>query len=702
MSKPTAVRQRSHLFLATRLALASLAGIAASGVHAEDEAALPTITVTGEKIDRSQQATTTAVTVFQTPKVDDGQNHSINDLAQEVPNATRNAAGGINVRGVAGSGPTTGVFTFISGARPRMSTTVDGAPETWAGQQYLDVGLWDVEQVEVLRGPQSTIQGRNAIAGAVVVNSKDPSFTREGAVRVGGESEEGRAYLAGMLSGPVVADELAFRVAAEVAKGQGFIDYDGDFPWDPSRVQNHTVRAKLLWTPSAAPDFKARLTLVNRAYEGEYLNRIEAPCSSAACGNDKDLFENYAFYGKTSNTRRQDSKGNTANVDVDYQFGKAVSGHLLYSHGNDKLHFDESGANRFYLDQDQRSNTLEGRLVFDPEDGRISGVAGLYYFDRKQDLVAADDFAVTFAGDDKVETVAGYGEATVGLADRLDLVAGARVERESQKRKLDAWPGTPFAGVVDTDKGETLFLPKLGLQYKLQDTTLGFTARKGYNPGGGGLDWNTSAYYEYDKEEVLTYEATSRSVLLGKRLSINATAFFNEYKGYQALYNRRLVNIGKGNSYGLEVDAAARVSPSLSLYGSIGLLHTEVKDGGVYGRAIEGNKFDSAPSMTANLGFKQKFADHWYLAGNLGYTGEYFSGIDNDPREKAGDYVLANLQAGYDRDAFSVRIYVKNLFDQDVLYAKDIGSERWPSTQEVIVGDVGAPRTFGVTLDYWF
>ncbi|KAF0812624.1 Pesticin receptor [Andreprevotia sp. IGB-42] len=704
MRKSTATRQRSYrLFLATRLALASLAGIAASGaVYADDAVTLPTVTVTGEKIDRSQQDTTTAVSVFQTPKVDDGQNHNINELAQEVPNATHNAAGGINIRGVAGSGPTTGVFTFISGARPRVSTTVDGAPETWAGQQYLDVGLWDVEQVEVLRGPQSTIQGRNAMAGAVVVNTKDPSFTLEGAARVGVENEDGRTYVAGMVSGPIVSDELAFRLAVEGTKGNGFIDYQGSYPWDPSELQNYTVRGKLLWTPSAAPQLKAKLTLIDRKYKGEYLNRIETPCSNADCSNEGDLFKNYAFYGKSSNTRRQDSKGDTANIDIDYQFNDVTTGHLLYSRGNDKLHFEESGADRFFLDQDQKSNTLEGRVVYNPKEGRVSGVAGLYYFDRKQNLLAADPLAITFTGDDKVETIAGYAEATIGLNERFDLIAGGRVERESQKRDLDAWPGKPWAGVVDTDKSETMFLPKIGVQYKLADTTLGFTVRKGYNPGGGGLDWVTSAYYEYDKEEVVTYEATSRSVLLDNRLSLNATAFYNNYTGYQALYNYRLVNIGKGTSYGLELDAAAQVTTGLSLYGSVGLLHTEVTDGGQYGARIKGNEFDSAPALTANLGFRQKFGGYWFVSGNVSYTGEYFSGIDNDNREKAGDYVLANLQAGYDHGNYAIRFYVKNLFDQDILYAKNIGSDRWPSTQEMIVGDVGAPRTFGVVLDYRF
>ncbi|WP_375591675.1 TonB-dependent receptor [Chitiniphilus eburneus] len=700
MSKHTAARQRSYrLFVATRLALASLAGVTVTGMaYAEDAVTLPTVTVTGEKIDRSQQDTTTAVSVFQTPKVDDGQNHDIVELQQEVPNTTRNAAGNINIRGVDGNGPVSGGVALMTGTRARISTTVDGVNETWAGQQYMNVGLWDVEQVEVLRGPQSTIQGRNAIGGAVVVNTKDPTFDWEGAVRAGYENEDGRGYLAGVISGPIVDKELAFRIAAEGTKGHGFIDYEGDYPWDPSELQNHAIRGKLLWTPSAVPELKAKLTLQNRKYEGEYLNRVEALCTTPDCTNEGDL-KDYTFSSLNAYTRRQDSRSNNANIDVEYAFSEALTGHLLYSRGNDKLHFEQSDKWLFSMDQKQDSNTLEARMVYAPRDGRISGVAGLYYFDRDQDLLVGDTNPtyVTIEGTDKVKTYAGYGEATIGLSEHIDLIAGARIEREQQNRDLVAWG----ADLV-TDVGETLFLPKVGVQYKLPQTTFGFTVRKGYNPGAGSLDWNTNEYYEYDKEEVIAYELSSRSLLLNNRVSFSATAFYNDYSGYQAFNGRRVVNIDKGVTYGLELDMAAQVSSSLNLYGSVGLLRSDVKDGGEGSAAFDGNDFNYAPSFTANVGFSQKFAGYWSVSGNVSYTGEYYSGIDNDEREKAGDYTLANLQLAYDKGNYAIRLYVKNLFDEEILYDKTVTTERWPGTRPVMEANVGAPRTFGIIADYRF
>jgi len=689
--------------LLARLAWASL--LAAGAARADESPAtqitppvLPMVTVTGEKIDRSQQDTSTAVTVFQTPKVDDGQNHTVNELAQEVPNATRNAAGNINLRGVDGNGAVYGGPALLTGTRTRISTTVDGVNELWAGQQYTNAGLWDVAQVEVLRGPQSTLQGRNAIGGAVVVNTNDPTFAWEGALRAGYENADGRGYLAGMVSGPLVAGELAMRLTAEGSQGKGFIDYDssGNFPWNPAEQHNTAVRGKLLWAPSALPQLKAKLTLQSRSFEGEYLSRIEALCSTPDCTNEGDLFKQYKFYALNAYTRRNDSRTDNANVDVEYQFSDALTGHLLYSRGKDTLRFLQSDVWAFTMEQKQSSDTLDARLVYAPGQGRVSGVAGLYYYHRHQDLVVGDTAPayVTIQGSDRIKTLAAYGEASIALAGPLSLVAGARLEREQQNRNLIAW-GDPLA----TDVGETLLLPKLGLQYKLPETTLGLTVRKGYNPGAASLDWNTNEYYEFGKEQALTYELSSRSLLLDKRVSVNATAFYNDYKGYQAFDGRRVVNIAQGRSYGLELEAAARLTAGFSVYGAVGLLHTRISDDRA---AFDGHAFNYAPRLTANLGFSQRFAGYWLLSGNVSRTGRYFSAIDNDVREQAGGFTLANVQLAYDRGSYAVRLYVKNLFDQDTMYDKTVTSERWPGTRPVMEANVGAPRTVGISADYRF
>ncbi|HSX60375.1 MAG TPA: TonB-dependent receptor, partial [Tahibacter sp.] len=651
-------------------------GVAVREAGSGDEQRLSTIVVTGEKIDRPLHETTTAVSVLRDDATDSGQTRSVYDLAGRVPNVITNAAGLPSIRGVAGAGPANGVFSFISGARPRISTSVDGAAETWSGQRYVDAGLWDVEQVEVLRGPQSTTQGRNTIAGAIVVNTKDPTFDREAAARAGYENEDGKALLAGMISGPL-SDDVAFRVAAESLRGHGFIEYvDADWPWDPSQIRRYNLRGKLLWKPRDLPGLSVKFTLSRRDQKGEYLNTVDGD----------DLFA-YRFHGIASNTRYQDSSNTTATADAAYAFSDAWSGHFLYSRGDYSAHFQESGTDRFSLDLDETSDTLEARFVHAPRDSASHGVIGAYYYRRAQDLLAAPD---GFVGDDHVTTAALFGDGTLALGERWKLLAGGRFERERQERDVIAWPGRPWQGRVLTDISDPIFLPKLGASVDLAPaTTLSLTGRKGYNAGGGSIDWITSEFYEYEKEEVETYELGLRSQPGDGRLQLAANLFHSDYDGYQALLDRRFVNVPRGRSRGAEFEATARLSERFELNGSVGWLDTEVTRADAANPQILGNEFNNAPHLTASLGFKAYAGEHVFFGAQLNRVGRYFSEIDNDPALRAGGYTLANIDAGYETTHCTVRAYVRNLTNEDVLYYRTSS-----------LGQVGAPRTFGVIVDW--
>ncbi|MBP8170845.1 MAG: TonB-dependent receptor [Pseudomonas sp.] len=649
---------------------------------------LQAVMVSGEKLERSLKETTTAVSVLSGADVDTGELQSVYNIGNRVPNLTKNGAGLVNIRGVEGTGPASGVFTLISGARPRISTTVDGSAEAWSGQQYLDVGLWDVKQVEVLRGPQSTTQGRNAIGGAIIVETNDPSFTWEGATRAGWETEDGRGQLAGVVSGPLIENELAFRLAAEGLKGNTYTDYSAingqtGKPWtvDPSAVEKHSIRGKLLWTPEAISDLSAKLTVAQRKHDGAYLNWAE--------GDPKD----YEFTGATSNTRVSDTDSTVVSTDIEYGLSESLTAHLLLSHTDYQAHFTESGADNFQMDQDEKTDTLEARLAYAGLDNDVDGVVGVYYSKRDQDLLAAPN---GFVGDDQTKTSAVFGESTVGLTERLDLILGARLEREEQTRDVTAWPGAAWQGLVQTDIGETMLLPKLGLSYAITpQTTLGLTAREGYNPGGGSLDWNTSEFYEYDKEEVKTYEFSSRSLLLNNRLSLNANLFFNDYTDYQALQNRRFTNVKGGETYGFEIDATAYLDDRLEVFGSLGLLHSKVTEANAENPGIEGNEFSSAPDYTAGLGFKKTLDSGFFFGGDVSYVAEYYSDLENTKGLEAGDYLLTNLNAGYEADEYSIRLYSRNLFDEETIYRTNAnwgGNSYW----------VGAPRTLGIVADYRF
>lgn len=637
---------------------------------------LPTVTVTAEKINRSQRDTSTAVTVVQNAAA--LTMHSLYDTATLAPNTVHNESGIPNIRGITGSGPATGYNALESGARPRVSTTIDGVAESWAGQRYMNATLWDVEQVEILRGPQSTTQGRNAIAGAIVAKTRDPVFDWEGALRTGYESLEKRSTLAGMVSGPLLEDELAFRLTAEQSKSTSFIDYRlANLPFDARAAEYQGVRGKLLWQPKSLPGFTAKLTLSHRNNEGAYLNRV-----------DSSHIGDYVMSSAgTRNTRIQDSHNTTVSTDIGYQINDALSTQWLLSHSNDQSKFLESSAERFNLDQQEDSNTLEGRLIYDPASGPFRGTLGVYSYTRHQDLVISPN---SFVGNDKVRTHALYGESTLSLNPQFDLLLGARVEREAQKRDV-----TAYYGSVKTDIAETLFLPKVGLNYKLSEqTVIGLSARRGYTPGAGALD-EDDKFYEYGKEEVTTYELSSRSSLFDQRLNLNGNLFYNEYTDLQDMVGGRLKNIPKGVSYGLELEATALLRRGLEVSASLGLLHSEIKTSLPGNPELVGNEFSQAPNTTFALGFKQQLASGMFFGAEARHVGAYASGVSADPKYRAGDYTVLNANVGYKQPRYTVRGYVNNLLNEEIVYSRR-GNSRFQ------YAEVGAPRTVGVTVDYRF
>lgn len=647
---------------------------AAAACAADADTVLDKVTVTGEKMKRSLAKTTTAVSVLQGERVDTGEVSSVNEVAAMVPNMTLNAVGGVNIRGVEGAGPGVGFYSFVGGGRPRISTSLDGVADVWTGQQYLDSDVWDVKQVEVLRGPQSTTQGRNALGGAVLVQTNDPTFHREGAVRLGWEDTDGRANVAGMLSGALVEDELAYRLTANAVKGHGFINYTGvTGGQDPSALQRTNVRGKLLWKPKSMPQLQARLTVAHRDYQGEYLNLITGPDLGA-----------YTYKASaSSNARIQDSQNTTTTLDTEYDFQNGVTGHLQYSYSDNHIGFEQYPS-RMSLALDDQNHTLEGRLVFQRPQAALSGVLGVYAYQRDQDLHAFTATATTFKGNDKVTTLATYADGELALSDRWSLLAGLRAERETQNRDI-RYNGSP----IKADIGKTLLLPKVGISYQWSPATqMSLTVRQGYNPGGVSVDEN-NVVFTYGSEKVNAYEYALKTRLNGVLLGANL--FYNDYTDYQMSYASRLRNVPEAHSAGLELSAAASIIGGLEVNAGLGLLRSKVDKAPAGAGGIAGKEMTYAPELTATLGLKKQWGS-WTAGANLQHVGEYYTDTANSSTTMGGDYTLLNLNLAYAvNDDTTVRAYMKNALNEDITLGKR-------STGFY----VGAPRTVGMNVDYRF
>lgn len=712
------------VYRASFLAAASLTlsvPVAASDPEAGSSATLQAITVTGEKADRSAFDTITGTTVFTEDDIRKSTDKNALDLIQETPNVTIGGYGGIaNIRGVDGNGGGKSSYSWVGATRPRTATVIDGVNQIWTGGNVLNNALWDVEQVEVLRGPQSTSQGRSAIGGAIVVKTRDPSFQNEGAIRLGMEqaNDKNQYRTAAMLSGPMT-DDLAYRLSADYVTGEDFIDYidnsdNLDYNTDPDDVTSADLKAKLLWEPASISGLSARFDIQHQQQEGPYLH-------SVISGDDGDYEAPMldADGNSAVNHRIGDTTMDTYISNIQYAINPDIRATLITSYSQFDSEYYHNQENRsFKMDSwDQDTINVEGRINFLKNGSDLGGLIGVSAIRDDQDLHLyyvdddGDYSSDLFLGDTRTTTLSVFGEADYSLTDRLDVIVGGRVENESQERNAE-WLGVA-TGLDNDDRDDTYLLPKVAFLYTLSENhNIGLDVRRGYTPGGLGWDRNnrssgaSNTAYEYDPEYVTAVELSSKNRFWDNRASLNLNAFYNDYTDYQAYAGSGvefgdgttgggIANVDKATTYGLELEARVSVTELTEVFANASVLHTEVDEYDA-NPDWEGNELPFAANQTFGAGIDQRFTDALSGRVSVKHVGEYYDDLDNDSgaddgSDKVGDYNLVNVALAYELGNATLQVYANNLTNEYVVTYND------GLTQNVL-----APRTIGATVDYTF
>lgn len=559
-----------------------------------------TIIVTGEKFNRTLQETVASVSVTGAKQIE-AQN--IQTL-QEIYNRTANVAEtygsyGFTIRGMSNRGVSAG------GNGSLATVYIDGAPMPTTVLHAAPTDTWDVDQVEIFRGPQSTLQGLNALAGAVHVRTRDPQFYWDGKAQVRATLEE--AYQVSVAGGgPIVDDQLAFRVSADYRDERGII-YNPTRDGYEDALSTINLRGKLLWLPEALPGFEAKLGFTHYERDGGYYY-IYTDLA------EPDFFDNRVNRSNVENFI--EANVDIASAELSYEIDPALTLTSVTSwnkvsedgqYDGDGTAQDESFGQQ---NRDYETFTQELRLAYDGD--WLSGLLGVFYYNRDnvkhtdsrtlvplptetavgllmqggldqataQTVVDLYTQAVpnivvdyTSLAPNNVKTMAVFGDATIDLTDQLSLIAGFRYDHEESRvevRQTAAFAGAypnpanygPLApaiaglnagvqGLVDqagnstpvTSRDFDAFLPKFGLDYEWSPRlSTAITIQRGYRSGGTSSNTARSLEVPYDPEFTWNYEFSLRSEPMdGVRL--NANAFYINWTDQQ-------VNVNFGlNSY---------------------------------------------------------------------------------------------------------------------------------------------------------
>jgi len=658
-------------------------------VMAEEPSQTDVMIVTGEKIDRDIKDTTTAITVIDGQDIEKTGAKTINDVVIEAPNVVSSGFGSINIRGVNGSGAATGFYAIRSGARQRVDTNVDGVSDAFTGYNFSGSGVWDVQQIEVLRGPQSTTQGENSIGGAISVKTNDPTFAPEYAIRGGAEIYENGNVMknvALMASGPL-NDQLAYRVAFDGTDGQSYITYDGDtdsVPVDPEDSRNLNFRGKLLWNPAFNEDLSIKFTGNYRKADGNYLNWATWDDGSGYEDETLSLGTHYneGLGRDTSyNTRIQDSDVYNLSTEINYKINSQVASKTLVSFNSQTNIFDQYPTEQTYNFKD-KTTKLESQLTFTPSNSNIDGYVGIMAADR-ENTVSSESYSTEGKTD---ETRLGlFGEMNYNINEQFTLTTGARLQYEKQDRLFTASYVSP-----DLDDGieDVYLLPKIALTYSpIESTTFGISFRQGYNSGGLGY-YNyggASEVYTYESESVNAYELSAKTAF-NRSTTLNTAIFYNDYNDYQGISDYKITNVGQAHTMGLEVELAHWLTDSLEVRPAIGLLKSKVD----HDDNFKGNELSNAPELNASLALTQYVGENLTLGLDATYVSEYYSDLDNTSDYKAGNYTLLGTSIDYTLGDLLISGYITNLTDEDVVYLINGGYR----------ASVGQSRTVGLNLTY--
>lgn len=618
------------------------------------------IIVTGERVKRSLRKTDGSVEVFDRRRLDGEPGADrLDDLLDSTPNVTLgNPGSGPAIRGQDTTGPLIDLAAFLGGTRPRTTLNIDGRAASHNELVFGVAPLWDVDQVEIFRSPQSTVEGRNSIAGAIYVRTRAPTFDWEAGGRLLTDNRGGRQASA-MVGGPLVGSTLAFRLAADARRGRPWSTLtDRQRGADPVHDDYGLVRGKLLSAPEALPGSRFELTL-------QHL-RAKAPQTVTTQAPFEERRDTTPLYGIFAN------RITSATLRAEVPVFSELNALAIASIGSSRFtRFAPPGRGEAINRVADRS--LEVRLDGSESDW-LSFSGGLHMLHSNLDQ-SIDLSAIVGQGefDDRQSALGLFAEAEAKIAPQLSVTASVRRQSDRQRR-MGAIVGS-LSLPIDYDRTFRFWLPRLAVRWDASEALrLGAVVQRASNPGGISLNFVTGEPELLDAETLWNVELFARAKLFEGRLAINANLFRNAHDDSQRAIARiftgpssnlvwyELYNIARARTEGWEGSLEWRPTDRLTVRGALGLLRTRITDAGE-GPAFDGKAFARSPSRSATLAADWSPLDRLKLSGRLRHHSGYFSDDLNTPARKIEAGTEMDVRAAYTRGRTTLSAYARNVTD---------------------------------------
>ena len=664
---------------------------------AQEDPRIEEITVYGELREASILELPTSVTVLGEALIESRSAGHLEEILAASANV--NLASGASrarffqIRGVGERGQ------FIEPVNPSVGLLIDGVDFSGIGGIAT---LFDVEQVEVFRGPQGTRYGANALAGLISLKSREPDFAPSGRIRVEA-GNYGTWGVAAAYGGPV-SERVALRTSLARHASDGFIDNTFLGVDDSNNLDETTWRGKLRIDVSDTTrlDLGVGIVSLDNGYDAFSLDNDRRTQSDNPGADVQD-----SLFGslKLMHGRRA--------FDLEIQLALASSD-SEYGYDEDWTYdgFHPWG----YASTDQynrKRDTWSGeiRLVSSDEghlfSGRTDWVAGLYTLHQRVDFLREYTYAESdFSSQFDVARLAAYARTESAISERARLTLGLRLESHQSDYADSA--------EVAFNPDETLLGGRLALDYALSERLFAYASlSRGYKAGGFNTDGTLSAALrEFDAEYLFNYELGLKGAWPDSGLSLRLSTFLMQREDMQidssitieradgsSEFIDFIGNAAEGVNKGVEAEIDWTPSPSLTLGASLGLLRSEYEN---YingeGEDLDGREQAHAPSYQYHLYLDYELAQGLSFTLALEGRDDYF--FSDSHGAKSMPYDLLHASLAYQWQDWSIRLWGRNLSDEDFFVrGYFFGNDPRDGYAAKAYTQLGEPRRFGVTID---
>ncbi|WP_395651561.1 TonB-dependent receptor [Brevundimonas sp.] len=736
---------KSALLAGAAMAAISSGAYAQDAVPQDDAASLDDVVVTARRRDEQLKDVPVAVSALSEERLEQTGAADITALQQQTPNATVQVARGSNstlisfIRGVGQQDP-------LWGFEPGVGLYVDDVYVARPQGAVLDI--YDVARIEVLRGPQGSLYGRNTVGGAIkYVTSRlslDPSLTLRGTV--GSYSQ-----VDGMIAGSVpITDQLRIGGAIASYNRDGF----GKNLNTGAEHYNKDVlggRISVEYQPYDNAFFRLAYDRVEDNSNPRHGHR-EVAGVTAGSGIPGSVYDTRAGIGDTNEVT---TEGVSLTAEINLSDVWTFKSITAYRSGDTDTVIDFDNTPQPTLDipavYGDHQFTQEFQFLFETD--RIQGVAGLYYLNGTASgafdtIAGALGIVIGTAGYVDTESVALFTDVNFDLTERLHLGIGARYTSDSKTgdvfranyltaARSPLLGGTPRAtlGAARTDytnsKSFDDFSPRVALSYDFSDAVTGYVSwSSGFKSGGfdmrGDAISTPQTVNGYNPETVDSYEAGLKGSLFDRRLSFSSAVFYNEYSDQQVTTQVPILgaggvatgiasfvdNVGSSTIYGAEFEGAAYLSDSLTANFAIGYLKAEFDEFNrfnlttrLFENIADQVVLQNAPEWTGYFGLTwtgQVFGGGLAVTPSVSYRDDYSQFEFPNPILDQSAFSLVDLTVIWTdpSDRWTVGLYGRNLTDEE--YRVGAYNFAGATFDNSLIGYYGPPRTFSASLQYKF